>query len=178
MQDLTPRWGHGPIAARAERRHSSGMDTIITQQGFRRLSEELERLRTDGRRSIAERLAQAAATESNLDENADFHEARNEQLVLERRIAMLEERLRRVLPVEPRIGNGCVDVGERVRMRDLATGERLDFELVGPFEADLSAGRISVASPVGKAIVGLRRGEIADVDAPRGKRRYEILRAE
>jgi transcription elongation factor GreA len=153
-------------------------DMIITREGLRRLSDELERLKVDGRRSVAERIALAVATESNRDENAEFQEARTEQALLEQRIATLEERVRSAMLVEPRLGNGRVDVGERVRVRDLATGERLDLELVGPFEADPFAGRISIASPVGKAIVGLRRGQIADVEAPRGRRQYKVLAVE
>jgi transcription elongation factor GreA len=62
-----------------------------------------------------------------------------------------------------------------VRVRDLSSGERLDLELVGPLEADPWVGRVSVSSPLGKAIVGLRRGEVADVDAPRGRRQYKVL---
>lgn len=153
-------------------------DTVITPEGLRRLSDELERLKGEGRRSVAERLAHAIATEANRDENTAFLQAREEQAFLEQRIGLLEERLRSALLVEPRPGNGRVDVGERVRIRDLSTGQRLDLELVGPFESDAAAGRISIASPVGKAIIGRRRGEIAEVDAPLGRRQYKILTAE
>jgi len=151
---------------------------IITRDGLRRLSDELERLKVDGRRAVAERIALAVASESNRDENAEFQEARTEQALLEQRISTLEERVRSAMLVEPRLGNGRVDVGERSRVRDLATGERLELELVGPFEADPFAGRISIASPVGRAIVGLRRGQIAEVDAPRGRRQYKVLAVE
>jgi transcription elongation factor GreA len=153
-------------------------ETVITRDGLRRLSEELERLTTEGRRSVSERLKHAAASEANRAENADYLAAREEQALLERRIAMLEAGLRSAQLVEPCLGNGRVDVGERVRVCDLASGERLDLELVGPLEADASAGRVSVAAPLGRAIVGLRRGEIADVDAPRGIRRFEVLAIE
>jgi transcription elongation factor GreA len=153
-------------------------ETVITREGFERLSEELERLTGDGRREIAERLRHAAASEANPDENADYLGVREDQALLERRIALLEERLRSAQVVMPQIGNGRIDIGERVRLRDLDSGERLELELVGPLEADLSFGRISVASPVGKAIHGLRRGQIADVDAPRGRLRFEVIAVE
>jgi transcription elongation factor GreA len=153
-------------------------ETVITRAGLARLSEELERLTTIQRRLIAERLKHAAAGEPNQAENADYLDAREEQALLERRIALLEERLRAARVVEPRPGNGRVDIGERVRLRDLDSGERLELELVGPLEADPSAGRISVVSPVGKAIVGLRRGQIAGVDAPVGRRRFKVLAVE
>ena len=74
--------------------------------------------------------------------------------------------------------DGEVEVGERVRLHDLDSGERLDLELVGPLEADPSAGRVSVVSPLGKALVGLRRGQVAGVDAPLGRRRFRVVAVE
>ena len=153
-------------------------DTVITPNGLERMTAELAWLMTDGRRSIAERLRRATATEANRAENVDLHGVRDDQAALEQRIALLEARLRSSRVVEPQLGNGRVDVGERVRVRDLASGERLDLELVGPFEADAEAGRISTASPLGRAIVGLRRGQIAHVDAPRGRLEFKILALE
>jgi len=153
-------------------------ETVITRAGLARLSEELDRLTTAGRRAVAERLKHAAASAGNRAENADYLDAREEQARLERRIAVLEERLGEARIVEPQPGKGRIDVGERVRLRDLESGERLELELVGPLEVDPGAGRISVVSPLGKAIVGLRRGEIAGVDAPAGHRRFEVLAVE
>jgi transcription elongation factor GreA len=135
-------------------------------------------LTTRGRREIAERLGRAAAAEANPAENADYHSVREDQALLERRIAVLEERLRSAQVVAPQPGNGRVDVGERVRLRQLDSGERLDVELVGPLESDAAAGRISIASPLGRAIVGLRRGQIAEVIAPRGTIRFKVLAVE
>jgi transcription elongation factor GreA len=126
-------------------------DTVITPDGLIRLSEELERLKTV---------------------SGERHE------LLERRIALLEVRLRAARLVEPQPGNGRVDVGERVRLHDLDSGERLDLELVGPLEADPAAGRVSVVSPLGKAVVGLRRGQVAGVDAPLGRRRLRVVAVE
>jgi transcription elongation factor GreA len=126
-------------------------DTVITREGLARLREELDRLRTaEGER----------------------HE------LLERRISLLEARLRAARLVEPQPGNGRVDVGERVRLHDLDSGERLELELVGPLEADPAEGRISVVSPLGKAVVGLRRGQVAGVDAPLGRRRLRVVAVE
>ena len=150
-------------------------ETVITREGLARLSEELERLRTVGRRRITERL-ERAATEANPGESADYLDAREEQALLERRIARLEERLRTARVVDPQPGNGRVDVGERVRLRDLDSGERL--ELVGPHEADPSEDRISVVSPLGRAVVRLRRGQVASVDAPLGRRRLRVVAVE
>ena len=152
-------------------------ETVITREGLARLSEELERLRTEGRRRIAKRL-EHAADEANPAENPDYLHAREEQALLERRIAVLEERLEAARIVEPQPGNGRVDIGERVGLRDLDSGERVELVLVGPHEADPSADRVSVLSPLGKAVVGLRRGQIASVDAPLGRRRLRVVAVE
>jgi transcription elongation factor GreA len=150
-------------------------ESVITEDGFERLNEELGRLKTDGRRFVADRLRRAASSEANLAQNTEYLDARDEQAQLERRIGLLEQRLRSTRIVAPRLGNGHVDVGQRVRVRDLSSGQPLEVELVGHHEADFTAGRVSVASPLGRALVGLRDGGIADVDAPRGKLRYEVL---
>jgi transcription elongation factor GreA len=152
--------------------------TAITPDGLRRLREELERLTTDGRRAIAERLQVAAGSETNAAENGDYLDAREAQALLERRIALLERRLRTAEVVEPQLGNGRVDVGERVRLRDLESGRRLELELVGVHESDPFSNRVSVASPVGRAILGRRRGQVAEVDAPCGRLRLRILAVE
>jgi transcription elongation factor GreA len=153
-------------------------EAVITRRGLAQLSEELDRLTTWGRDEIAARLEQAASREANRLENLDYLGVLDDQARLERRIAVLEERLRCAQLVEPQPGNGRVDVGERVRVRDLDSGTRFDLELVGPLEADASAKRISIASPLGKAIVGRRRGTIVEIDAPAGKRRFKILAVE
>ena len=89
-------------------------EAVITRDGFERLNAELERLTGEGRRSVAERLRVAGASEANLAENAEYLDAREEQGRLERRIAVLEDRLRSARIVDPRLGNGRVDVGEAV----------------------------------------------------------------
>jgi transcription elongation factor GreA len=127
-------------------------ETVITPEGLARLREELARLRRMRNGSV--------------------------ESLLDRRIAMLEARLRAARLVEPQPGNGRVDVGERVRLHDLDSGERLELELVGSLEADPSEGRISVVSPLGKAVVGLRRGQVAGVDTPLGRRHVKVVAVE
>lgn len=153
-------------------------ELAITREGYDRLNAQLELLTTDGRRRMAERLRSAAAGAANRIEDPDYLGAREDQGLLERQIAILEERLRSAQVVDPQLGNGRVDIGERVRLRNLESGERLEVQLVGPVEADASAGRISVVSPLGRAIVGARRGQITEVDAPRGRLRFKILAVE
>jgi transcription elongation factor GreA len=153
-------------------------DLVITREGFDRLYEQLERLKGEERRRMAGRLRQAAATEANLAHNTEYLDAREEKLRLERHISLLRERLRAARVVKPCLGNGRVDPGERVRVREVGSGRPLDLELVGQLEVDVAAGRISVASPLGQALVGLRKGEIASVDAPRGRFAFEVLAVE
>jgi transcription elongation factor GreA len=153
-------------------------ELVVTSEGFERLSEELDRLKSVGRRRLADRLREATAAEADLAQNMEYLDARDEKLKLEWRISQLRERLRRARVVEPCLGNGRVDVGERVRVRELTSGHSLEFELVGQLEANLAAGRLSVASPLGQALVGLRKGDVAVVDAPRGRLDFEVLAVE
>jgi transcription elongation factor GreA len=149
-------------------------ETLITVEGLARLSAELERLRTFGRREITERLRAAMSTDADASANADYQAAREEQALLEARIDRLERQLDAARVAGPDAGNDVVDLGERVRLRDLETGKRLEYELVGTFEADPAAGRISAESPLGRALLGRRKGEVAVVEAPRGLRQLRI----
>jgi transcription elongation factor GreA len=117
-------------------------------------------------------------SEANLAQNMEYSDARDQKLQLERRIGLLRERLRSARIVAPCLGNGRVDLGERVRVREVVSGHSLELELVGQLEGDLAAGRVSVASPLGQALVGLRKGEIAKVKAPRGRFAFEVLAVE
>jgi transcription elongation factor GreA len=150
-------------------------NTQITLAGLEKLSAELKRLKTEGRAAITERIRDANLAESNAVESADYHDVRDDQAMLERRIALLEERIATAVVVEPDGTNGVVDVGETVRLRDVESGERFEYVLVGALEADPAAGRISIASPLGRALLGRRAGDVAVVEAPRGVRRFEIV---
>jgi transcription elongation factor GreA len=147
----------------------------MTRAGLERATENLERLKTVGRREIAERIRQAMTAEANAAENGDYFDARQDQALLERRIGLLEQRLEGARIAEPDGTNGVVDVGERVRLHDLDTGEQIQFELVGSLESDPAAGRISAESPVGRALLGRHRGEVAVAAAPKGNVRFRIL---
>jgi transcription elongation factor GreA len=153
-------------------------EMLITPAGLARLEAELDRLRTDGRREAAERLRHAAATEADVTESADYRVAREEKDRLEARIAQLEQRLAETEVAEADDANGVIDLGERVRLRNLDTGMRIEYQVVGTLEADLPAGRISAVSPLGRALLGRRPGETVLVDAPGGVRRFKILRIE
>jgi len=149
--------------------------TLITRAGLARLREQLEHLTTTRRHEIAERIRHAVSSERNMAENADYQDAREEQALLERRIAILQERIADAHVVDPDAENGVLDVGERVRVRDLENDEEMQYQLVGSHEADPLAGRISAASPLGRALLGRRDGDVAVVDAPKGRLRFKIL---
>ena len=150
-------------------------EALITPNGLAKLNEELEQLMAQGRRQIAERISHAASTAANIAENADYVDALEDQGRLERRIAILKHRIAFAQVVEPDALNGVVDVGERVLLHDIESGEKVEYELVGSLEADPLSGRISAASPLGQAVLGKRRGDVAVVDAPRGRLRLKIV---
>jgi len=150
-------------------------DVLITWEGFAHATERLSHLKTVGRREITDRIRAALLTETNAGESADYLDAREEQARLEQRIALLERKLSNAVIVEPNPGDDVVDVGERVRLRDVEADETLEYELVGSLESDPAAGRISAASPVGRALLGRRKGEVAVIDVPRGRLTFEIL---
>jgi transcription elongation factor GreA len=152
-------------------------ELVITNEGFERLNNELERLKVEERRRVADRLRGAMASEANLAQNTEYLEAREEKLQLERRILLLKQQLRSARIVAPCL-NGRVDPGERVRVREILSGHKLELQLVGQLEVDVAAGRVSVASPLGQALVGLRKGQNAIVDAPRGRFGFEVLAVE
>jgi transcription elongation factor GreA len=152
--------------------------SLITEAGLERVRVELAHLKGARRSELTERIRQAILTEANPAENPAYLNAREDQAMLEGRIARLEERLLDVRVVQRQDPNGLVDIGETVRLRDLETGETLKFELVGSLEANTGLGRVSVESPIGRALLGRRQGEMVAVQAPKGSVRFKILRIE
>ncbi|HEY2373872.1 MAG TPA: transcription elongation factor GreA [Gaiellaceae bacterium] len=153
-------------------------EMLITPAGLARLEAELDRLRTESRREAAERLRHAATTDADVTESSDFRVALEEKARLEARIAQLDQRLAETEIAVADHDNGVIDLGERVRLRNLDTGRRIEYQVVGTLEADLPSGRISAVSPLGRALLGRRRGDVVLVDAPGGVRRFKILRIE
>lgn len=147
-------------------------DVLVTAEGYTRLRAELEALRTLRRRELAEQL-RAAHEDSDPDNRALF-DVLEEQAQLEGRIGLLEAQVAAARVVSPS-DDGSVGIGSHVRVRHLDSGELADYELVGPIESDLGNGRVSLEAPVGRALLGGRRGDTIRVDAPKGTIELEIL---
>ena len=148
-------------------------ELLVTAEGYDRLSSELDALRTTGRRAMIERLREARA-DGHLDDNPALFDVLEEQAQLERRITMLEARLAAARIAEPS-GDGRVAIGSSVRLRDLETGEVLEYELVGAIEANVGRGRMSVDAPVGRALLGAAAGDMVTAACPRGELRFHVL---
>lgn len=148
----------------------------LTPEGLEALHAELQYLTEVSRAEVAGRLKQALDDAGDLAENSEFLEAQAEYERLERRIALLEERLRTARVIEPsEIAEDVVEVGTVVRLRDLEERRSHEYMIVGPAEADPADGRLSIHSPVGQAIAGKRKGVTVDVETPSGRRGYRIL---
>ena len=150
-------------------------DIILTQEGYENLKQEIEHLSTTKRREVADRI-RLAREFGDIAENAEYDDAKNEQAMLEHKIAQLEERLlsARVI-TKKEISKDTVSVGSKVRIRDVAAKQTFEYHIVGSAEANPAENKLSNESPVGKAIMGKKKGEIVEVAAPRGARKFKIM---
>jgi transcription elongation factor GreA len=150
-------------------------EVILTPEGHEKLKEEIEYLSTVKRREVAERIKQAREF-GDIAENSEYDDAKNEQAMLEHRIAMLEERLKDARVIDAGdVTTDVVSVGTVVRLRDLDAKETIEYTIVGSAEADPAEYRLSNESPVGRAILGRKKGETVEVSAPRGSLKYKIM---
>jgi len=147
----------------------------LSPQGRDRLEAELEELRTVVRPQVIARIA-AARELGDLRENSEYHAAREEQSFLEGRIRSLETRLRAAVLVDPEARGTVSELGSTIRVE--VDGEERRLMIVGSAEADLSAGRISNVSPVGRALLGRRVGDVVTIRTPSGEVRYAVLAIE
>jgi transcription elongation factor GreA len=147
----------------------------ITAEGLEALKQELEQLEREGRQAIAQRIS-AAREHGDLKENAEYHAAKEDQAHLETKIQRLAERLRRAQVVEAPVDTDSVHFGSTVHVVDEKTGREQTFTLVGPTEADLKTGRLSAESPMAQALMGAAPGDVVEVEAPSGLRRWRVER--
>ncbi|MGF1472313.1 MAG: transcription elongation factor GreA [Rubrobacteraceae bacterium] len=153
-------------------------EELITPEGLEKLQTELEHLTETRRREIADRIRQAREF-GDISENSEYDDAKNEQYLLERRISELQRRVRSAKVVDPsEATSDSVDLGTRVTLRLLDKGEERTFQIVGANESDPPGGKLSHASPVGRAVLKRRVGEKVSVATPRGTTEYEIVNVE
>ncbi|MGH2980847.1 MAG: transcription elongation factor GreA [Solirubrobacterales bacterium] len=153
--------------------------SVITREGLDKLKREIEHLTTVKRREVAERIKEAREF-GDIAENAEYDDAKNEQALLEQRIAQLEERLRRSEVIDGKdIDTTEVGVGTTVHVKDQKSGDSQKFQIVGSAEADPTEQKLSNESPIGKALMGHKRNDVVSVDVPRGpKRKLKITKIE
>ena len=148
----------------------------MTLRGAELLRTELKRLKAEDRPRVIKAIAEARA-HGDLSENAEYHAAREQQGFIEGRIKEIEHKLANAQVIDPaKLPNtGKVVFGASVELEDQADGARVVYQVVGEDEADIRSGRISVTSPIARALVGKSEGEVVDVTAPGGTRSYEIV---
>jgi transcription elongation factor GreA len=153
---------------------SNEKEVVLTLEGLAKLEKELEHLKTHRRRQVAERIKQALEF-GDISENSEYEDAKNEQGFIEGRILSIEKMLRNVRIIdETEINTDVVSLGSRVVLTDLELNEKLEYTIVGSAEADPTQHRISNESPVGKALIGNKKGTTVDVVVPAGVRQYRI----
>lgn len=148
---------------------------LLTQEGYDKLEKELDYLKTTERYAIAERIKVALGF-GDLSENSEYDEAKNAQAANENKIAELEEKIKYARVInESEIDTEVVQVGNIVKVLDMEFDEEIEYTIVGSTEVDLAQNKISNESPIGQALLGRKKNEIVDVQAPAGILKFKIL---
>jgi transcription elongation factor GreA len=153
-------------------------EVVLTEEGYNKLKVEIEHLQTVKVREVAERIKEAREF-GDISENSEYDDAKNEQAQVAARIIMLEQQLRNARVVAPEsVSTESVSIGARVTVKDLATKKNNEYAVVGSAEADPRAHRLSSESPLGKALLGKKKGEKLMVTTPRGAVEYQVMKIE
>jgi transcription elongation factor GreA len=154
-------------------------DVILTPEGLEELKARIEHLSTARRREVAARIKEAREF-GDITENSEYDDAKNEQAMLEKQIAELEEKLRSAIVIDKKsVSTEAVSVGTIVHVKDQKTDKSVKYMIVGSSEANPSENKLSNESPVGKALIGRKRGEVVSVPVPRGPaRKLKITKIE
>lgn len=149
---------------------------ILSKEGYEKLKEELEFLKTQRRAEIAEKIKAARAL-GDLSENADYDEAKAEQAEIETRISKLEFQIKNASLIEDKTGkrNNKISIGDTVKIKDTKRNKEMTFTIVGTVEADVEQNKISNESPVGQALLGNKKGDTVEVQTRNGIIQYEIV---
>ena len=150
-------------------------EVLLTKEGYEKLEQELDQLKTTKRAEIAERIKVALGF-GDLSENSEYDEAKNAQAANEIKIIELENKLRyaRIID-ESEINTKTVQVGNKVKVLDIEFDEELEYTIVGSTEVDLSQNKISNESPIGAALIGAKKGQEVEVQVPAGVMKYKII---
>ncbi len=147
----------------------------LTEERFLEIQNELIELKTKGRKEVAQKIAEARS-HGDLSENSEYDAAKHQQELLEMRIAKLEETISKAQIIRAsELPNDKVYILSRVKLKNYKTQRIVEYLLVSPEEADFEKGKISVTSPIGKALIGKKIGDIVEIVAPAGKTQFEIL---
>lgn len=150
-------------------------EILLTQEGYNKIEDELEFLKTVRRREVAERI-KVAISFGDISENAEYDEAKNEQAQLEERILKLENMIRKAVIIdESKIDSSFVTIGSIVKVKDLDFDEEVEYTIVGSAEADPYEFKISNESPVGRSLLGAKVGDVIDVVVPDGIAKFEVV---
>lgn len=150
----------------------------MTVEGHKKLEEELHRLKSVERPRIIQAIAEARA-HGDLSENAEYHSAKEQQGLNEAKVADIEDKLSRADVIDPsKLSGDTVKFGATVQLEDEDTEERVKYKIVGEDEAAVREGKISIGSPIARALIGKSKGDTVEVTTPRGSRAYEILKIE
>ena len=150
----------------------------MTESGFKALEDEINHLKTVERPSVIRMIGEARA-HGDLSENAEYHAAKERQAFIEGRVMELEDKLGRAEVIDvSKLSGGTVKFGATVTLADEDTEAKVKYQLVGDLEADAKRGRISISSPIARALIGKSKGDSVEVMAPGGARSYEILKVE
>ncbi|MGI5901389.1 MAG: transcription elongation factor GreA [Desulfitobacteriia bacterium] len=147
---------------------------ILTLDGLRKLEEELELLKTQRRKEVAERIKQAIEF-GDITENSEYEDAKTEQAFIEGRILTLEKMLRNATVIDNNNEKDRVTIGSTIVLKDIEFGDQEEYTIVGSAEADPAVNKISNESPVGKAVLGQPKGSLVEVNVPAGVLHYEIV---
>ena len=150
-------------------------EVLLTREGYEKISAEYDELVSVKRAEVAERIKEAREF-GDISENAEYDAAKNEQAELEERITKLENMMRKAKIIEEgKSPRGKVNIGSKVTVKDTKTRKTQDFIIVGATEADPFEGKISNESKVGEDLIGAKVGDKVDIEAPKGKIRYEVI---
>lgn len=147
--------------------------TLLTEEGYKKLEEELAYLKGPRKMEVAEKIKQAREY-GDLSENSEYDEAKNEQALLEAKIAETEAMIRNAKIVD-KISTNTVGIGTTVKLYDYEFEEEIEYKIVGTTEINIAEGKISLESPVGKALFGKKKDDEVEVEVPDGINKYKVL---